>query len=322
MPERGDGEAIGLDVGGTKINAFRVARDGTIVERSSAPTPADDEDATLSAMVELATSLKTPDVLAVGVGAAGLVDAAEGVLRFAPNLAWRDLPIARRMREALGLPCQVDNDASMAAYGEFRFGAGRGYRHLLLVTVGTGIGGGIVADGRLFRGANGFAAEIGHIVVEPGGPLCGCGNRGCWEQVAAGRAIDRMGREEARDHEHSILRRLAGGDPDKVTGRLVTEAAQRGDDAARGILAQTGARLGEGIAGLVNVLDPQVVVVGGGAIVAGDLMLDSARAAFREAVEAPEHRPRVPIVPAQLGNDAGAVGAAVLALEELGRVMV
>lgn len=322
MPERGDGEAIGLDVGGTKINAFRVARDGTIIERSSAPTPADDEDATLSAMVELATSLKTPDVLAVGVGAAGLVDATEGVLRFAPNLAWRDLPIARRMREALGLPCQVDNDASMAAYGEFRFGAGRGYRHLLLVTVGTGIGGGIVADGRLFRGANGFAAEIGHIIVEPGGPLCGCGNRGCWEQVAAGRAIDRMGRQEAREHEHSILRRLAGGDPDMVTGRLVTEAARQGDDAARGILAETGARLGEGIAGLVNVLDPQIVVVGGGAIVAGDLMLDPARAAFREAVEAPDHRPRVPIVPAQLGNDAGAVGAAVLALEELGRVMV
>ncbi|HEU5225234.1 MAG TPA: ROK family protein, partial [Actinomycetota bacterium] len=207
MPERGSGEAIGLDVGGTKINAFRVTRDGTIVERSSSPTPADDEAATLSTMVELARWLATPDVTAIGVGAAGLVDAKEGVLRFAPNLAWRNLPIAERMREALGLPCQVDNDASMAAYGEFRFGAGRGYRHLLLVTVGTGIGGGIVSDGRLFRGANGFAAEIGHIIVEPGGPLCGCGNRGCWEQVAAGRAIDRMGREEAREHEHSILRR-------------------------------------------------------------------------------------------------------------------
>lgn len=180
MPERGSGEAIGLDVGGTKINAFRVTRDGTIVERSSSPTPADDEAATLSTMVELARSLTTPDVTAIGVGAAGLVDAKEGVLRFAPNLAWRNLPIAERMRDALGLPCQVDNDASMAAYGEFRFGAGRGYRHLLLVTVGTGIGGGIVSDGRLFRGANGFAAEIGHIIVEPDGPLCGCGNRGCW----------------------------------------------------------------------------------------------------------------------------------------------
>ena len=322
MPDRGNGEAIGIDVGGTKINAFRVTRDGTVAERTSRPTPADDEAATLSAMVELARSLLTPDVIAVGVGAAGMIDSKEGVLGFAPNLAWRNLPIAERMRDALGLPCQADNDASMAAYGEFRFGAGRGYRHLLLVTVGTGLGGGIVSDGRLFRGANGFASEIGHIIVEPGGPLCGCGNHGCWEQVAAGRAIDRMGREEAREHEHSILRRLAGGDPDEVTGELVTQAAMQGDDAAKRILAEAGRRLGQGIAGLVNVLDPQVVVVGGGAIVAGDLLLDPARAAFLDAVEGPEYRPRVPIVPAELGNDAGAVGAATLALEELGRVMV
>jgi glucokinase len=295
VPDRGNGEAIGIDVGGTKINAFRVTRDGTVAERTSRPTPADDEAATLSAMVELARSLVTPDVIAVGVGAAGMIDSKEGVLGFAPNLAWRNLPIAERMRDALGLPCQVDNDASMAAYGEFRFGAGRGYRHLLLVTVGTGLGGGIVSDGRLFRGANGFASEIGHIIVEPGGPLCGCGNHGCWEQVAAGRAIDRMGREEAREHEHSILRRLAGGDPDEVTGELVTQAAMQGDDAAKRILAE---------------------------IVAGDLLLDPARAAFLDAVEGPEYRPRVPIVPAELGNDAGAVGAATLALEELGRVMV
>ena len=322
MPDRGNGEAIGIDVGGTKINAFRVTRDGTVAERTSRPTPADDEAATLSAMVELARSLLTSDVIAVGVGAAGMIDSKEGVLGFAPNLAWRNLPIAERMRDALGLPCQVDNDASMAAYGEFRFGAGRGYRHLLLVTVGTGLGGGIVSDGRLFRGANGFASEIGHIIVEPGGPLCGCGNHGCWEQVAAGRAIDRMGREEAREHEHSILRRLAGGDPDEVTGELVTQAAMQGDDAAKRILAEAGRRLGQGIAGLVNVLDPQIVVVGGGAIVAGDFLLDPARAAFLDAVEGPEYRPRVPIVPAELGNDAGAVGAATLALEELGRVMV
>ena len=314
-------QAIGIDVGGTKINAFRVARDGTIAERSSIPTPADDEAATLGAMVALARSLTTPEVLAIGVGAAGMVDATEGVLRFAPNLAWRNLPIARRMRDALGLPCQVDNDASMAAYGEFRLGAGRGYRHLLLVTVGTGIGGGIVADGRLFRGANGFAAEIGHIIVEPRGPLCGCGNRGCWEQVASGGAIGRMGRETVLEHPRSLLWRLADGDRSKVTGKIVTEAAQRGDEVSVGIVAEAGRRLGEGIAGLVNVLDPQVVVVGGGVIVAGDLLLDPARMSFLDAVEGPEHRPRVPIVPAQLGNDAGAVGAATLALEELGRVM-
>lgn len=318
----GGDQAIGIDVGGTKINAFRVGRDGTIVERTSVPTPADDATATLAAMVALARSLITPEVLAIGVGAAGMVDATEGVLRFAPNLAWRDLPIAGRMRDALGLPCQVDNDASMAAYGEFRFGAGRGYRHLLLVTVGTGIGGGIVADGRLFRGANGFAAEIGHVIVEPEGPLCGCGNRGCWEQVASGGAIGRVGREAVLEYPHSLLWRLADGDASKVTGKIVTDAALKGDEVSMGIVAEAGRRLGEGIAGLVNVLDPQVVVVGGGVVVAGELLLEPARAAFLEAVEGPEYRPRVPIVPAQLGNDAGAVGAAALALEELGRVMV
>jgi glucokinase len=316
----GDGEAIGIDVGGTKINSFRVARDGEILDRKNIPTPADDAEAMLAQMTDLAGAMLTDDVIAVGVGAAGLVDAADGVLRFAPNLPWRDLPIAARMREALGLPCQVDNDASMAAYGEFRFGAGRGYLHMLLVTVGTGIGGGIISDGRLFRGAHGFASEIGHIIVEPGGPRCGCGNLGCWEQVAAGRAIDRLGREAAREHPDSPLVRLAGGDPEKVTGRLVTQAAQEGDETAIGVLAAVGRRLGEGIAGLVNILDPQIVVVGGGAIVAGDLLLDPARVAFIDAVEAPEHRPRVPIAAAQLGNDAGAVGAATLALEELGRV--
>ena len=312
------GQALGIDVGGTKIAAFRVARDGTILDRATVPTPAEDAEATIAAMIEIAKGLLGPEVLAVGVGAAGMVDAQEGILRFAPNLAWRELPIAERMREALGLPCQVDNDANVAAWGEYRFGAGRGYRHMLLVTVGTGIGGGIVAGRRLFRGAHGFAAEIGHIIVEPNGPLCGCGNRGCWEQMASGHAIGRMGRELVREHPRSLLAKLAAGDPNGVTGAVVTQAAKAGDEVAVGILSEVGRRLGEGIAGLVNVLDPQVVVVGGGAVDAGDLLLAPARAAFADAVEAPEHRPKVPLVAAELGNDAGAVGAAALALEELG----
>lgn len=313
------GQAVGLDVGGTKIAGFRVAREGRILARDAVETPAEDPEATIAAMVSVARGLVTADVIAVGVGAAGMVDASTGVLRFAPNLAWRELPIAARVSESLGLPCQVDNDANVAAWGEYRFGAGRGVQHMLLLTVGTGIGGGIVAGGRLFRGAHGFAAEIGHIIVEPGGPVCGCGNRGCWEQVAAGRAIDRRGREAAREHPRSLLATLAGGEPEKVTGAVVTEAAKRGDDVARSILTEVGRRLGEGIAGLVNVLDPEVVVVGGGAIDAGDLLLEPARAAFVDAVEAPEHRPVVPILAAELGNDAGAVGAAALALEELSR---
>ena len=314
------GEAIGLDIGGTKILGVRAARDGTVLDRVEAATPAEDQAATLEAMVVAARRLMTLDVLAVGVGAAGMVDVANGILRFAPNLAWRDLAIAEHMQEALGVPCQLDNDANVAAYGEFRFGAGRGYRHLLLVAVGTGIGGGIIIDGRLFRGANGYAAEIGHVVVDPLGPPCGCGNLGCWEQVASGATIGRLGRETARAQPSSAMVALAGGDLDAVTGPLVTRAALDGDPAAIGVLGSVGVRLGIGIAGLVNVLDPQVVVVGGGAVAAGELLLEPARVAFHDAVEGSSRRPKVPIVAAQLGNDAGAVGAAALALEELGRL--
>jgi glucokinase len=314
----GGGSAIGIDVGGTKINAFRVGRDGTVHDRRTVPTPAEDPEAAVRSMIDVSRELVTDDVVAVGAGVAGLIDAVEGVLRFSPNVSWRDLPVAARLRDALGLPCQLDNDANVAAWGEWRFGAGRGYRHMLLVTLGTGIGGGIVAGRRLFRGAHGFGGEIGHIIVEPGGPLCGCGNRGCWEQVASGHAIGRLGRQAAREHPGSLLAERAGGDPEAVTGVLVTGAARDGDPVAIGVLNEVGRRLGEGIAGLINVLDPQVVVVGGGAVEAGEQLLDPARETCAQAVEGPEYRPAVPIVAAVLGNDAGAIGAASLALEELG----
>jgi glucokinase len=314
----GGGQSIGLDVGGSKIAAARVAVDGSILAHERLPTPAQDMGRTLDAMVELARAVMTEDVEAVGIGAAGLVESTTGVLVFSPNLAWRNVHLVEEVTGALGLPAIADNDATVAAWGEYRFGAGRGRDHLLVVTVGTGIGGGIVTDGRIYRGAHGFAAEIGHIIVEPGGPLCGCGNHGCWEQVAAGHAIERAGREAAERDPRSGIARLAEGVPGGVSGSVVTRAAQDGDETARAILAEVGRRLGEGLAGLVNVLDPEVLVIGGGAISAGDLLLDPARRAFAEAVEAAEFRPPVPILAAELGNDAGVVGAAALALAELG----
>jgi glucokinase len=312
------GTAIGIDVGGTKIHAFRVRRDGSIEERRTVRTPIDDHEEAVRSMIEQALAVRTPDVVAVGVGVAGLVDANDGILRFSPNVSWRELPIASQMRAALELPVQVDNDANVAAWGEWRFGAGRSYRHMLLVTVGTGIGGGVVAGRRLFRGAHGFGGEIGHVIVDPNGPLCGCGNRGCWETVASGQAVGRLGREAAREHPRSLVAMLAGGDPEAVTGVTVTAAAHRGDPIAHEVFHEVGRRLGEGIAGLVNVLDPQIVVVGGGLIAAGDILLDPAREACERAIEGAAYRARVPIVPAELGNDAGAVGAASLAFEELG----
>jgi glucokinase len=283
-----------------------------------AHTPATDAEATTLTIVEVAQELlaESREVAALGVGAAGMVQS-DGVMRFAPNLAWREFPLRERIESAVGLPTMVDNDANVAAWGEFRFGTGRGSSDMLLVTVGTGIGGGIIAGRKVLRGAHGFAGEIGHIIVEPGGPLCGCGNHGCWEQVASGRAIGRLGREAAAGHPGSAMVALAGGDPSKITGPVVTASAKQGDPVAVRILAEVGRRLGEGIAGLVNILDPDLVVVGGGVIEAGDLLLEPARRAFIESVEAPEHRPNVPLLAAAMGNDAGAVGAADLACREL-----
>ena len=306
--------ALGVDVGGTKINAVRTDAGGRIEAREVLETPAEDTDATLEALLAALAAVRDGSVRSVGIGAAGLVETGSGILRYAPNLVWRDVPLAKVVEAALDLPVVVENDCSAAAYGEFRLGAARGHRHVLYVGVGTGIGGGIVVDGRLDRGAHGFAGEIGHVIVEPGGPRCGCGNDGCWETVASGRALAREGREAARTDPALAAR--AGGDPADVRGEDVTEAARAGDPAASEIVERVGRRLGEGIAGLINVLDPDIVVLGGGVVRAADLLLPAARAAAAAAVEGGVHRPEVPIVPAALGVDAAAVGAALLALEE------
>lgn len=307
---------LGLDVGGTKAAGVLMDADGSIRATGRLPTPAEDVEGVLETIGRLADQLRERgEAGAIGVGAAGMVEWDTGTMRWAPNIAWRDVPLRELVHERTGLPTVVDNDANTAAWGEYRYGAGRGHRHVLVVTVGTGIGGGIVMDGRLMRGAHGFAAEIGHIIVEPDGPLCGCGNLGCWEQVAGGQALDRLAREAADLDPGGPIASLAGGA--EAVGRHVAAAARDGDGEAVRILETVGRRLGEGLAGLANVLDPEVIVVGGG-VAEVAAILDSARARFREAVEAPDHRPEIPIVPATLGNDAGAIGAAELAVELVG----
>ena len=238
--------------------------------------------ATLDTMVEVARAVIAPEVRAIGVGAAGLVEKDTGRLTFAPNLAWRNAPLAQHMWDAIGLPTLADNDNNAAAWGEYRHGRGCG----LSATCcswgpGPGIGGGIIVDGQLLRGAHGFAAEIGHIIVDPDGPLCGCGNHGCWEQFASGHAITRAGRDAARQHPQSMIARRCGGDPAQVTGQVVTEAARAGDPVARGILATVGRSLGEGSRASSNVLDPEIVVVGGGVAAAGNLLMEPARSGVR-----------------------------------------
>jgi glucokinase len=312
------GQAVGIDVGGTKTAAALVSADGSVLALETLPTPADDVDATLATVVKAARAVMTREVGAVGIAAAGLVDWATGELVFAPNLAWRQVPLSAYLTQELGVPVVADNDNTAAAWGEYVFGAGRGFKDLLLVGVGTGIGGGIVSGGRLFHGAHGFAAEIGHIVMDPAGPLCGCGNRGCWEQFASGQAVTRAGRAAVKDGAKTVLAELTDHDPDRITGPMVTQAARQGDSVSVAILADVGHWLGVGIGGLVNILDPEIVVMAGGVAEAGDLLLAPARAAYHETVEAAEMRPEVPIVIAALGNHTGVVGAAALVLEAPG----
>lgn len=303
---------VGIDLGGTKIAGIRMDEGGEILARDETSTPKEAEEI-LEELLRLVGALKDEATVAVGIGAAGMVDFEAGAVRFSPNLPLRDVPIRDMVQERSGLPCVVDNDANAAGWGEYRFGAARGNDHVLLVTVGTGIGGALVIGGRLERGAHGFAAEIGHFIVEPNGPECGCGNRGCWEQVASGKALDRLARQEAERDPSGAIARAAG--EGAAEGRHASQAAGDGDAAARGIFDEVGRRLGEGIAGLVNVLDPEIVVVGGGVAEEGELLLAPARRAFRETVEAPDRRPDVPIVVAALGKEAGAIGAAALALD-------
>ena len=306
------GLTIGVDVGGTKIAAGVVDEEGRILSRLRRESPATDSDAMQETIAGLIHELAADhDVEAVGVGAAGFVDVSRSTVLFTPNLAWRDEPLKADMERLTRLPVVVENDANAAAWGEFAFGAAADADDLLLVTVGTGVGGGIVLDGRLHRGTFGIAAEIGHLRVVREGRLCPCGNRGCWEQYASGRALVRDAREAAANTEGAAaLVARAGGDPEAITGPMITTAAQEGDPFAVERLGVLGMWLGEGIASLAAVLDPGVVVIGGGVSAAGDMLLDPIREHFRANLTGRSHRPELAIRAAALGNDAGLIGAA------------
>jgi glucokinase len=314
-PDPGARRAIGIDIGGTKIAAGVVTAEGRIVERALVPTPMGDEPATISAMRGVIGELRErhPSVEAIGVGAAGLVDWPSGRIRWAPHNAYRQLPLRRLLYEATGLPTVVDNDANAAAWAEARYGAGAGSDHMVLLTVGTGIGGGLVLDGHVYRGSSGLGAEVGHMTVDPGGELCDCGNVGCLEAMASGSALGRAGRRAARADPGGLLAQLAGH-PEKVTGELVFQAAQQGDATAIELFERLGFWLGVGIAALVTVFDPELVVIGGGLVHTGDLLLKPARASMERYTFGLAYRDLPPVVPARLGSNAGMVGAATLAL--------
>ena len=311
------GLAIGVDVGGTKVAGGVVDEEGRILRRAERATPAASAAATREAIVDLIGELGAAHpAQAVGIGAAGFVDERRATVLVAPNIpGWQHEPLRALLEREVAVPVVVENDANAAAWAETRYGAGRGETHLACVTVGTGIGGGIVLDGSLYRGRWGVAAEMGHMQVQPGGRVCGCGNRGCWEQYASGSALVREARARAAEDRAGAAGLLALGDgtPEGVTGRQVTRAAHKGEPVALAAFEVVGRWLGQGLADLAAVLDPGCFVIGGGVSEAGELLLAPARVAFALALTGAAGRPHASIRQAELGNDAGVVGAADLA---------
>lgn len=309
---------VGIDIGGTKVMAGVVDADGQILEQVRAETPEKSKSPKVveDTIAELVLDLSDRhDVHAVGIGAAGWVDADRSRVLFAPHLAWRDEPLKDALTARLAVPVMVDNDANTAAWGEWRFGAGRGEEHLVMITLGTGIGGAILEGGRLKRGKYGVAGEFGHMQVVPGGHRCPCGNRGCWEQYSSGNALVREARELAASESpvaYGIIERVDGQIAD-ITGPLITELARDGDAMCTELLQDIGHWLGVGIANLAAALDPGGFVIGGGVSAADDLLIDPARDAFRRHLTGRGYRPEATIAKAQLGPEAGMVGAADLA---------
>lgn len=310
------GLAIGVDVGGTKIAAGVVDEHGRIIDREHADSPTE-ADAVEQAITDVVTTLQERHAVeCVGIGAAALVGSDRATVVVANNLALRSGPgLKLALESSTGLPVVIENDANAAAWAEVKFGVARDADDLLLITIGTGVGGGLVVDGQLLRGGFGVAGEIGHVRIERDGRPCTCGQRGCLEQYASGTALVRSARAAASaDPAYAAtLLDSAGGDVESITGPMVTEAALGGDAFSVDQLAELGGWLGEGIATMAAVVDPSVVVLGGGVAEAGELLRAPVEAAFRANLTASEDRPHAEFRLAELGNSAGLVGAADLA---------
>jgi glucokinase len=305
--------AIGIDIGGTKIAGALVDELGGIVRSARTPTTPGDTAALETAVVEMVQELGEGRSLPVGVAAAGFIDASQSVVYYAPNIHWRNEPFRRRLEDRLSLTVVVENDANAAGWAEFRYGAGRLVSDMVMLTIGTGVGGAIVADDRLFRGGFGVAGELGHVRLVPDGRPCGCGARGCIEQYGSGRALLRNANAIADAGGIGVAladeRERAGVLDGTIVGRLI----QEDDPGALAALRQLGGALGATAASLSAVLDPQLFVFGGGVAAAGERLLEPVRAAYLDHLPARGYHPEPAFAVAELGNDAGVVGAADLA---------
>lgn len=302
---------IGIDIGGTKIAAGVVDPTGTIIARTIRPTDPEDPPGIEAAVVDCVRELSADhDVSGVGVAAAGFISADRDKVLFAPNIAWRDYPLAARIREQVSLPVAIENDANAAAWAEYRFGVGAGHRDMLMLTLGTGLGGAIVSDGRLVRGAFGAGAELGHLKINPGGHRCGCGHEGCWEAYVSGTALQKAARAAVVAYPDLAANLLAAAGGSAIKGIHVTQAARRGDRLAKDLLQKLGWWLGIGLATMTAAVDPGVVVFGGGIAAEADLFLPAARESYLSSLSGRGFRGVPDFAVASLGNEAGIVGAA------------
>lgn len=305
--------ALGIDIGGTKVAAGVVDGFGNIREEIRRPTPGRDAREVERVIVELVKELSTRhEIRSLGIGAAGWMDLAGGTVMFSPHLAWRNEPLRENLQALLRRPVFVTNDADAAAWAEWRFGAGRGKDRMVCLTLGTGIGGALVIEGRVERGSYGMAGEFGHQIIMPGGHRCECGNRGCWEQYASGNALGREARELAAAGSPMATELLlaVGGEVQVITGNVVTELALSGEAASKELVQEVGEWLGLGIANLAAALDPELFVIGGGLSAAGGLLLEPAKRTFAKNLTGRGFRPEAVIVAAELGANAGLIGAA------------
>ena len=305
--------AIGIDIGGTKIAAGVVDQDGLIIEKIRRETPSTDPAEVLDAIADISEKFRrNHHIHSVGIGAAGFVDSTQSTVLFSPHLAWRNEPLRDAVARRTGLPVLVDNDANASGWAEWRFGAAQNESDLVLITLGTGIGGALVIDGQPYRGRFGIAGEFGHMQVVPDGHPCECGNSGCWEQYASGRVLTRRARAAAKEESDlgKLLLDAAGGSVEAIEGSHVTALAASGNEEAVAWITDIGEWLGVGIAGLAAALDPGIFVIGGGVSQARDLLIDPARAAFARTLTGRGYRAEARIVGAHLGPEAGLIGAA------------
>ena len=311
------GYTVGIDIGGTKVLGGVVDETGAIISRARRDTPAEGGVALTQAIADVALELmKDSEIESVGVSVAAFISADRKTILATPNIKdWNGVNLDYELTSRIGLPVVIENDANSAAWGEFKFGAGRGKENILMLTVGTGIGGGIVVNSNLLRGSFGIAAEIGHLRIVPNGLLCGCGAYGCFEQYGSGTSLLRHAREAIQAHPDRASNILKRGDGsiEGVKGSAITAAARDGDELALSIFETTGDYIGAGIASLAVILDPETVVIGGGVIDAGDILLNPIRTGMEKYMPFAGKHPHPQIVAAQLGNEAGLVGVADLA---------